>query len=229
MSAQLPLGIGLRDSANFNNFFVGPNAEVVFQLERGDEPFVFLWGSEGSGRSHLLQAACHRMSAGTGGAVYLPLSESPELAPAMLEGLETMALVTVDDLQQVAGQSEWEHGLFHLYNRARDSGCRIIVAADAPPAALGISLPDLSSRLGWGPVYQLLPLDDVDKCAALQLRAHRRGLELSDEVANYLLRRSPRGLHSLFSLLEHLDRASLAAQRRLTIPFVREQLDANPP
>lgn len=225
MSAQLPLGIGLRDSATFDNFFTGPNAELVFQLEQGDEPFVFLWGGEGSGRSHLLQAACHRVSDGGGGVAYLPLSESTELAPAMLEGLETMGLVAVDDLQCVVGRQEWELGLFHLYNRARESGCRILVAADAPPAAIGVALPDLRSRLGWGPVYQLLPLDDADRRAALQLRARRRGLELPDEVANYLMRRSPRGLHSLFGLLEQLDRASLAAQRRLTIPFVREQLE----
>nr|WP_303900953.1 DnaA regulatory inactivator Hda [Thiohalomonas denitrificans] len=224
MSAQLPLGIGLRDGATFDNFFAGPNTEVVVQLERGDEPFLFLWGSSSSGRSHLLQAACQGMSGGGGGAVYLPLSDNVELAPEMLEGLETMALVAVDDLQQVAGDTEWELGLFHLYNRARESGCRIIVAADAPPGALGILLPDLRSRLGWGPVYQLLPLADGDKRTALQLRARRRGMALSDEVANYILQRSPRDLHSLFSMLEHLDRASLAAQRRLTIPFVREQL-----
>ncbi|SCZ62846.1 DnaA regulatory inactivator Hda [Thiohalomonas denitrificans] len=228
MSAQLPLGVGLRDGATFDNFFAGPNTEVVLQLERGNEPFLFLWGGAGSGRSHLLQAACHRVSGESGGAVYLPLSKSTELAPEMLEGLETMALVTVDDLQQVAGHTGWEVGLFHLYNRARESGCRIVVAADAPPGPLGISLPDLRSRLSWGPVYQLLPLVDADKRVALQLRAHHRGMELSDEVANYILRRSPRDLHSLFSVLEHLDRASLAAQRRLTVPFVREQLAIMP-
>ena len=227
MSVQLPLGIGLRDSATFDNFFAGPNTEVVLQIEKGDEPFLFLWGGAGSGRSHLLQAACHRMSGGTGGAVYLPLAETVELAPEMLEGLETMALVTVDDLQQVAGQPEWELGLFHLYNRARESGCQIVMAADAPPGALDVSLPDLQSRLGWGPVYQLLPLADPDKRIALQLRARRRGMELPDEVANYILRRSSRDLHSLFAVLEDLDRASLAAQRRLTVPFVREQLGRN--
>ncbi len=96
-----------------------------------------------------------------------------------------------------------------------------MVSARCAPAALNLGLPDLVSRLGWGPVFQLQPLDDEGKRAALQLRARQRGMELPDEVAVYLLRRSPRDMDSLFELLQRLDVASLAAQRRLTIPFVR--------
>jgi DnaA family protein len=87
-----------------------------------------------------------------------------------------------------------------------------------------LGLPDLVSRLGWGPVFQLSALTDIEKRGALQLRAHRRGLEMGDEVADYLLKRCPRDMDSLFNLLNRLDHASLAAQRRLTIPFVRQLL-----
>ena len=221
---QLPLGVGLRDDATFGNFLAGPNAGAMAVLEAGTEQAVYLWGGWGSGRTHLLQAACHAAAAEGGAPAYLPLSEADALAPAMLEGLEMAPLVCLDDVQAVAGRAEWEQGLFDLYNRVRDAGGRLVAAADAAPGALGLALPDLASRLAWGPVYHLEALNDEQKKAALRRRAERRGMELGEDVANYLLRRCPRDLHSLFGLLDRLDHTSLAAQRRLTIPFVREVL-----
>ena len=85
----------------------------------------------------------------------------------------------------------------------------------------GLTLPDLSSRLAWGVVFQLQNLDDQDKQQMLQLRAALRGLQLPDEVARYILSRGARGMGELFTALERLDQASLQAQHRLTIPFVK--------
>lgn len=218
---QLPLRIGLRDSATFANFHPGPNAVVVHTLQSASEPFVYLGGSPGCGRSHLLQAACHAVSEAGGLAAYLPLDECMAMSPQMLEGMEQMALLALDDVERLAGDPEWELALFHLYNRMRDAGHRMIVAGNAPPAALGIALPDLLSRLGWGPVFQLQPLDDSEKASALRMRARQRGMELSGEVADYLINHASREMHDLFTLLDRLDVGSLAAQRRLTIPFVR--------
>ncbi|HKJ75832.1 MAG TPA: DnaA regulatory inactivator Hda [Gammaproteobacteria bacterium] len=222
--AQLPLGVGLRDDATFTNFLPGPNAGALAVLEAGNEQAVYLWGGWGSGRTHLLQAACHAAAAAGGAPAYLPLSAAEDLAPAMLEGLEVAPLVCLDDVQAVAGRADWERGLFDLYNRVREAGGRLVAAADAAPGALGLVLPDLASRLAWGPVYHLEALSDDQKKEALCRRAERRGMELGEDVATYLLRRCPRDLHSLFGLLERLDHTSLAAQRRLTIPFVRQVL-----
>jgi DnaA family protein len=220
---QLPLRIGLRDSATFANFYPGANTGACHVLQQSREPFIYLWGASGSGKSHLLQAACHEATADGGQAIYLPLDE-PGIALSMLDGLENMALVCLDGLETVAGNREWETALFHLYNRLRDSGNRLLAAGNASPAALGLGLPDLVSRLGWGPVFQLQPLADEDKAAALRLRAINRGMEMPPEVAIYLLQRVPRDMHALFALLERLDESSLAAQRKLTIPFVRQFL-----
>lgn len=219
---QLPLRIGLRDSATFANFFPGPNAALCHTLQEGMEPFVYLWGSAGSGKTHLLQAACHAVTEQGGTAIYLPLGEPEGLLPQMLEGMERMSLVCLDDLQNVVGDSEWEQALFHLYNRLRDSGNRLVTAATATPAALQIRLADLVSRLGWGPVYQMQPLSDEEKSTVLQQRAANRGMAMPPEVASYLLSRASRDTHALFGLLDRLDEVSLAAQRKLTIPFVRE-------
>ncbi len=221
---QLPLGIGLKDSATFDNFYPVGNEVVLQALQQGNDRMLYLWGPAGCGKSHLLQALCHAAAAEGLSPVYLPLQELISLTPDLLHGLEHQALIAIDDIQVVAGLSEWEEALFHLYNRVRDHGQRLVVSASVAPAGLALTLPDLTSRLGWGPVFQLATLTDTDKRAALQMRARRRGLEMNNEVADYLLRRCPRDMDSLFNLLNRLDQASLAAQRRLTIPFVRDLL-----
>lgn len=225
---QLPLGISLRDDATFANFFAGDNAEVVAQLQRmaagqGDTS-LYVWGKAGAGCSHLLQAACHSVQENGGNSVYLPMDELVDYSPAVFESLEALPLVCLDNCQVLAGKAEWEEALFHLFNRMRAAEQRLVIAADAPPAQVGFVLPDLLSRLKWGFVYQLEAMDDDFKIQALKLRAANRGMELNDEVARYLLNRAPRDMHALFAVLEQLDKASLQAQRRLTIPFVKQEM-----
>lgn len=222
---QLPLAYAWREGLSYDNFCGADNAAMVQSLQHcadgsGDQ-FIYLWGAVGVGKSHLLQAACQQL-AGQGQAVaYLPLAEFVDLPVAVLEGLEGLSLVCLDDVQAVAGVSQWEEALFHLYNRLRDSGTALLAAGNASPAGLDIGLPDLTSRLGWGPVFRVQEPQEDEKISALQTRATVRGFDLPDEVARYLIRRSPRDMTSLFALLDKLDQASLAQQRRLTIPFVR--------
>ncbi|MGD8514418.1 MAG: DnaA regulatory inactivator Hda [Granulosicoccaceae bacterium] len=229
MSLQLPLHIGLRDSATFANFLPDGNDQAIASLNdalagRG-ERFIFLWGKRGTGKTHLLQAACHTLAAQGRQAAYLPLS-MPGLQPAMLEGLENMAFIAIDDIHAVAGQRDWETALFNLYNRVREeSQACLVVTANAHPQSLAFVLPDLASRLVWGLVYGLQSLDDAALAKAMQLRASGRGMELPDEVVAFILKRCPRDMPSLFGLLEKLDRESLAAQRKLTIPFVKQFID----
>lgn len=226
--AQLPLGVGLRDDATFANFHPGPNAtlvdRLVHQLDDDGEPFLYLWGASGTGRSHLLQAACHAASDRDCRALYLPLAELGHFPPLMLEEIERLDLVAIDDLDRVVGRKRWEEALFHAFNRLRDAGKRLVIVAEAPPRQLPVKLPDLASRLTWGMTFHLQGLDDAGRLAALRLRALGRGMQLPDEVARYILHRGPRRLEALFATLEALDRASLSAQRKLTIPFVKQAL-----
>jgi DnaA-homolog protein len=228
---QLPLGVRLRDDATFANYYPGANAAALGYVERlceadagWTESLIYLWGGEGVGRSHLLQAACLRFEQRGEQAVYLPLAEVVEYGPALLDNLDRCELVCLDDLDAVAGRSNWEEALFHLFNRLRDSGRRLLLAASSSPRELPVQLADLQSRLTLALVFQLQSLSDEDKLRALQLRASRRGLHLSDEVGRFILTRGERSMSALFDLLERLDQASLQAQRKLTIPFLKETL-----
>ncbi len=229
---QLSLGIALKDDATFANFYaadVSSNTQVLQalkqQLTDNGEPLVFLWGGPGVGVSHLLQAACHNAEQQGLAVQYLPLADMVNFAPDhLLEGMEDFDLVCLDDMQAVVGQPQWEQALFNMFNRMRDTGRRLLMAAEQGPHQLPIKLADLRSRVNWGLTFQLQPMTDDDKKSALQLRAKVRGLELSDEVALFILHRAPRDLTELFNVLDRLDSASLAEQRRLTIPFVKHVL-----
>jgi DnaA family protein len=218
---QLALGVRLRAEAIFDSFSPGPNTELLAALQSPASEPLWLWGSHGSGKTHLLQAVC----AAAQTAAYLPLDRSSALPPAALGGFESCRVLCLDDVDAVAGDLAWEHALFRLFNDAAELRTRLIFAAGAAPRQLAWSLDDWRSRAAACVVYQLRDLDDAGRIEALRRRAAQRGLQLPQETSEYLLRRMPRDLPSLFELLDHLDEASLIAQRRLTIPFIRDALE----
>ena len=230
---QLPLHFGVRDVFSFDTLVAGSNAVavgIVQQCALGEgEKQVYIWSSDsenrGGGKSHLLQAACHLAAKNQRTVCYLPVAEIIDLSVQVLDELEQLDLVCLDDVNLMAQSPDWEEALFDLINRMRESGNTLLLSASASPEALDIKLPDLRSRLSWGPVFQLQALNDDEKREALRIRAEQRGLELPDNVAEYLIRHYPRDLFGLFERLEVLDTAAMAMQRRLTVPFVKSVLD----
>jgi DnaA family protein len=160
--------------------------------------------------------------------VYLPLSIVADAGPGILQGLASRELVCIDDIDRVAGQPDWEAALFDLCNQIFDAGAQLLVSAPSTPRECLIELPDLQSRLARLPVFQIRALDEDERVRALQLRSRHRGLELPDDAARYLLKRSRRDMASLYEVLDRLDKEALRAKRRLTVPFVREVLAAVP-
>ena len=218
---QLALSVHWRAEATFDSFATGCNAEIVAALRHPISSPVWLWGGAGSGKTHLLQAVCEAGAS----AAYLPLNRTAALHPAALLGFETCRVLCLDDVDAVAGDVGWEGALFHLFNEAADLNTRLVFAARAAPRQLEWRLKDWRSRAAACVVYQLRELDEAGRVEALRSRAEQRGLELPQETAEYLLRRMPRDLVSLYGVLDKLDQASLIAQRRLTIPFIREVLE----
>ena len=235
LSNQLPLPVALRDDATFDNYicsdrFVSGRAMshsslLVDQLRRqltGGERYLYLYGNKGCGCSHLLQAACHYADQLGFSAMYLPLFEVRHYAPSELfDSLDQLSLVCLDDLQAIVGSIEWEEALFHLFNHLAANSVALLVSANGSVRTLPWVLADLASRLSSGAVYHVAPPSMECRLTILQCRAHQRGIKLSSEVAQFIYYRCQRDMGALMTVLDRLDQASLTAQRRLTIPFVK--------
>lgn len=226
---QLPLGVRLRDRSSFDSFHPASNGVAVEALRQvaacSRQGVFWLAGAAGSGKSHLLQAVCAE-AARERRAAYLPLRELRSGGPDVLTGWQDTHCVCVDDVDAVLGQLAWERGLFNLHRELDERGASLVMSAAAAPRSLRFALPDFGSRCAHALLLTLAPLGEEGQRRALQRHAGMRGLDLPDDTANYLLRRVPRDMERLCALLETLDLAALAAQRRLTIPFVRQVLDS---
>ncbi len=228
--SQLALPLQLADHAVFASFFAAGNETLVATLNdmasgrtsNHDGHGCWMWGAAASGKTHLLQAVCEMAGDRSS---YVPLATLSQAGPEILEGLATRELICIDDIDTVAGQAGWEAALFGLWNQAHDAGADLIISATAAPRESAFGLEDLKSRFAKLPVFQVHALGDDERVSALQLRSAHRGLELPDETAQYLLKRSRRDMASLYDLLDRLDREALRAKRRLTIPFVRSVLE----
>ncbi len=225
---QLPLALFATGDADFAGYFPGENREAVLAVAAwadGNGPWsLCLWGRSGVGKSHLLQAAVRAAGERARRAMYLPLRDLARHGAVALEGLEAVDVLCVDDVDTIVGDLAWEHALFRLHNACAAIPGRLAFASAEPPLALACALPDLKSRLCAALTYRLQELSETAKQQALAAAAARRGLDLPDAVANYLLRRQSRDLSGLLETLETLDRASLSEGRPLTVPFVREVL-----
>ena len=215
----------------FETFVAAPPAALaqLRALARGEanEGF-YVEGAHGTGKSHLLRATCAEADALGRRIAYLPLNALRGRLPDALELVSGRDLVALDGLEAIADEREDEVALFDLHNRARAEGIGLLYAAEAAPAALGFVLPDLVSRLSQCHRIALSPLDDDGRREVLRLRARHRGVAFDDAAIDWLLTRCSRDLSDLSAIFERLDRASLAAQRRLTVPFLRDVLGQLP-
>ena len=222
---QLPLGFEPGELFTFDSFVAGNNivaAGLARQTSLGKgENQLYFWGESGRGKSHLLQACCNLAAKNQQAVCYLTQAEIKNQSTAMFDGLEQLELICLDDIDTWLVDAAWETALFDLINRVRENNNRLIMGSSHPPEEAFVKLPDLRSRLSWGPVFQLQELSDKEKYQALRYRARQNGLELPENVADYLMHRYPRDMFGLFERLAVLDKASMAMQRRLTIPLLK--------
>ncbi|MBE1158806.1 DnaA regulatory inactivator Hda [Dyella acidiphila] len=227
MTAQLPLTLRWPRRQRFEHFYPGANAATLAAVQalsvQTGAPWLYLSGGSGSGKSHLLLAACQSAHEAGRTVQYLPLKALRERSAA-IRGVAGSAFIALDDLDAIAGDRDAEHALFDLYNRARAEATALLFAAETVPAQLSLTLPDLRSRLGACTQFALKPLEDAERREVLKTQAAVRGIELDDTVLDWLFARYVRDLGALLDLLDRLDQASLAAQRRVTVPFLRSFL-----
>lgn len=218
---QLLLDLGADKPQTLDTFVVGQNRELAQRLRllaarsipASGERFLYLWGEEGAGKSHLLHAlsaasdACHL-------AADAPV-DAFALAPEC-------TLYLLDDCDQLS--ADRQIAAFNLFNQVRDSGGVLVAAGAQPPAILNVR-EDLRTRLGWGLIYQVHGLTDEEKIAALAQTAQARGLSLSSGVLPYLITHFRRDMRSLAAMLDALDQYSLEMQRPITLPLLRSLLE----
>lgn len=219
---QIALDIGLSNAPTLDNYFPGPNTAALTHMQhwlqaRADTAPTYLWGPEGSGKTHLLQAAVTGLRA-QGLAVGLLSAETQQ--PAAFD--ESWAAVVMDDVHLYS--EGLQHTAFSWFVQAHSLSRPVLAAGRSAPVAL-VLREDLRTRLGWGHVLGLQLLDETQSREVLRQAADARGLVLSDDVMDYTLRRFSRDLGSLMQLLDTLDRYALQTQRALTIPLVKSMLE----
>ena len=229
LNSQQVFNFNLVPAHTFDTFYAKDPIfiDILKGIATGDhnEQQVFIWGSEGTGKTHLLHAICHTAHSNDQRVMYVPLAESLSYEAEFIRGLHLLDIVCIDDIHLLTGKSEWEVALFHLINQTRMSNSTLIISSENSPAENIFELQDLNSRSVWGPVYKLPKIRDDELGDVINLHAKSNGLIVSDEVKNFLLSRCQRELPKLVQALEKLSHSSLQEQRKLTIPFVKRVLE----
>lgn len=211
---QLILDIRPDTPKRFGNFVVGANGEVLARLEAaarsGNIESIYLYGTPGSGRSHLLEAT---RRAADRPVLHLAARDAGDF------DAEPGALLLIDDIEELCATAQI--ALFRSFNAARRDGVSIVLAGAAAPLRLPLR-EDLRTRVGAALVFEIKPLSDADKMRTLAEQAQARGMRLEAELMDYLLRHGRRDLPALLAVLDALDAASLEHQRPITLPLLRE-------
>lgn len=226
-SRQLPLALRFPPDQRLDTYVGAPEGALAQLRVLATVPgadWCYLAGAPGTGKTHLALGACAEAEAGGRRAAYLSLRTAAGRVDEALAALEGADVVALDDVDAVAGDRASEIALFDFHNRMRAAGVALLYTAPASPDALPLSLPDLRSRLAQCTRVLLPMLDDAGRREVLRTRAQRRGLAVDDAALDWLLRRVGRDLGGLARLFDRLDRAALAAQRRITVPFLRGAL-----
>ena len=226
---QIPLQFGNFQNYSFESYLTEQHDELIqllINIAKGDQiNHLYLWGEEGCGKSHLLQAACHLAGNSQRQVAYIPLENLNDFSPEMLHDLGMLDLVCVDSIEKISANQQWQQSLVWLYNELRDQGNSIVIAGNEQPKTLPLKIEDLRSRLNWGLVYQVQSLSDELKMQILKQKALAHAFEIPDDVISYIMQRVERDMHSLMTIFHKIDERSLAEKRKITIPFVKSILE----
>lgn len=241
LATQLALPMVFPVEETFKTYVSGPNEQAFSLLDQLCRsmpewklqpafsnlklPLLNLVAGAGRGKSHLLYACCHELTAKNIAHQYVDLATKNSLTPAIFEGLEVLSVVCLDNLQALAGEHEWEEALFDLFNRVLENqNCVVITTSRFGAQHSAFHLADLRSRLLWGLTFTLDPLSDHERMQVVAIRAEQKGLHLSAQALQFLLNHTQRDLPHLVAVLERLDKRSLQEQRKLSVALVKREL-----
>jgi DnaA family protein len=232
---QLVLPIHQQNEFTFKNFISGDNSEAVKHLKRllespsprtSSKPLTLIQGASGTGKTHMLLAVAHLAQSHRLEHQYLDINSLIKMPAEVLNNLGMFDVLCIDNVDSVAGDSQWQEHLFDLINQFLErDGRALIMSTSKRPQSSDYTLPDLVSRLIWGTVFSLKELSETDKIKAIECHMEARGLHVQHEAVAYLMKRTARDMHMLMHIVEQLDKLSLQNQRKLTIPFIKDALN----
>lgn len=242
---QLALPVWFSEDQSFDSFIADDNALVVEFLTsfiNGDQeglstnsiPFCLLHSLQSAGKSHLLYASCQYASENNSSHAYFDLKMLHQFPASVILEAQQKDLICIDNIHVVKDDLTWQIAIFDLLNKVIEKNqsianpehyCKVIISATHSPASIGLSLPDLVSRLSWGTVFKLAPLNDDKSKLFMRQKLAGKGLEASDEVVNFLVTRLSRNMAKQIEIINLLDRKSLESKRKLTVPFVKQVLN----
>tara|TARA_B110000503_G_C7090601_1_gene389238 strand:+ start:471 stop:1175 length:705 start_codon:yes stop_codon:yes gene_type:complete len=224
---QIPLDIVMSPGPSLDNYFIGSNRPVIDHLSlwlgkypprplRSPIP-IYLWGDAASGKTHLLKAIKKALEVQGErlGWIDVKTESFPEYD-------ESWSVILLDDIHKFTTMQQ--QLAFNWFINAQTHQISVISSGAVPPADLTLR-DDLKSRLGWGHIFQLHLLDDVQRRIVLKHEAEMRGVTLSEEVLDFILRRFSRDLGSLMELLKLIDGYALQTQRAISIPLIKSMMD----
>ena len=222
---QIPLDVSLSEYMTFETFYLGPNKSVVDSLRDKKNQLIWLAGLEGFGKTHLLHAFLNSHEHENKKVLYLPMSESQDFTPDILDNLAQYDLVAIDDIENIIGDMTWEEQLLKFYEDSYSTRNKILITANDTPKGLNFLLPDLSSRFNLALIERLRPMNEEEMIKAILIHSKARGFDLPEDSAKYLINRVPRDVSVLVDMIKLLDYESLSMQRKLTIPFIKTVLN----
>ncbi len=231
-AAQIALPLSFDRQFSFDNYFSQRNQLIVDNLKTliagQGESMIGLWGASDSGKTHLINACAHYARQQ---GISFQLYDGKELAlydADNFDNLETCVVLAVDNLDALCGFQDWEEKFYRIINSSKIERLKLIFTLSENPSFLKCRLADFQSRLSWGLLLQLPATGETDIGKVIRLRAGLLGIDLSKEVIAYLLVHYSRQLSAQIEILRTLDRASLSAQKKITIPLIKQALaDSN--
>ncbi|MBN1796393.1 MAG: chromosomal replication initiator protein DnaA [Sedimentisphaerales bacterium] len=232
----------LHPDYTFDNFVVGPSNRlaqascVAVSQSPGDtyNP-LFIYGNSGLGKTHLLHAVCHGAREKHNNAVIEFLS-CEEFVNRFIRAIEqgnssgfqnqfrSVDVLVIDDVQFLSDREQSQEEFFHTFNALYNNGKQIILSADNCPSDIPALEERLISRFSWGLVTRIDPPSHDTRVAILKKKAHIRGIEISDDIAEYIARKVRANIRELEGALTSLQALALTKQEDISLELAKAAL-----
>ena len=227
---QLALQIQINERASLDNFFVSKNNNQTIQIlknillssNKGAQIFIDDLGS--NGKSYLLQAICNDFSNSNNSSIYIPMQETINFDPSILEGISELNLICIDDIDLINKRREWEIPFFNLINECYEKECFLILSGSINKLK---AIPDLISRIKKMETLRLEAINDDELLEATKAISKNLNIKISDKNMNYLINNSKRDIKTIFRILSQLEKVSLERKKSIGLNLIKEVIQSS--